>query len=336
MAVTTWTANTRVERWRKEFAYEASWPKFMKKFTGGDDTSVIQRLDDLKTQRGKSVHIDLITQLAGDGVSDDGTRAGNEENIVNYEQEITLGATWHGTLSKGPIEEKRVLYDFRKVSLRLLKDWFNKHLDDDLITVLSASPTRTLGADDGGTPRIDSASESSLVAADKITVADIRLLRALAEDPYTSTHVPIKPITYNGSEYYLLVLGTESMYDLKNDSEYQQIMRDAWWRGEKNPLFRDAQMITLDNVIVHKYKGITSSDTYGVGDVIHAELNLFMGAQAAVLALGSDHTWHEETVDRGKQLSVGGTLIYEVAKTKFNSIDQAVIAYYCATTDLSA
>lgn len=335
MPVTTWASATQVERWTKEFAYEASFPKFMKLFTGGNDSFAIQRIPDLKTQRGKSVHIDLITQLAGAGVDDDGTRSGNEENIVNYEQEIVLGATWHGTLSKGPIEEKRVLYDFRKISLRLLKDWFNKKLDTKLITALEASPTRTLGADDGGTPRIDSASKSGLAAADKITVADIRLLRALAEDPYTSTHVPIKPITMKGQEYFLLVLGTESMYDLQNDSEYLQIMREAWWRGEKNPIFRDAEFVTLNNVIIHKFKGINAFDDGG-GDSVHGETNLFLGAQAAVLALGSDHKWHEETVDRGKQLSIGGTLIYKVAKTKFNSIDQATIAYYTATTDLSA
>ncbi len=341
MPVTTWTSNTQVERWRKEFAYEASWPKFLKKFAG-DETAMIQRLDDLKTQRGKSVHIDLITQLEGDGVADDGTRAGNETKIQNYEQEVTLGAIWQGTLSKGPIEGKRVLYDFRKVSLRLLTDWHQKHIDDDFMTVLSASPTRTLGADDGGTPRIDSSAKSGLVEADKITVADIRLMRAIAEDPYTSGDVPIKTITINGGEYYVLILGTESYYDLKNDSEYQQIMREAWWRGDKNPLFRDAEMVTLDNVIVHKYMGIQSYDNGGAGSDEHGELNLFCGAQAGVLALGSDHTWHEETVDRGKQLSIGGTLIYEAAKTVFGTktagadSDQSVIAYYCATTDLSA
>lgn len=331
MAVTQWASATQVERWTKEFAYEASFPKFMSKFAGNDDTFAIQRLSDLKTQRGKSIHIDLITQLEGAGVDDDGTRTNNEENIVNYEQEITLGATWHGTLSKGPIEEKRVLYDFRKISLRLLKDWFNKKLDTKLITALETSPTRSLGADDGGTPRIDGSAKSGLVSADKITIADIRLMRALAEDPYTSTHVPIKPITMNGTEYFLLVLGTESFYDLKNDPEYNQLMRDAWWRGDKNPLFRDAALITLDNVIVHKFKGINSYDS-----PTHGETNLFLGAQSAVLALGSGHKWHEETVDRGKQLSIGGTLIYKVAKTKFSSIDQSLIAYYCATTDLSA
>ena len=335
MAVTIWASATQVERWTKEFAYEASFPRFMKKFAGNDDSFAIQRIPDLKEQRGKSVHIDLITQLEGTGVEGDGTRTGNEENIVNYEQEIVLGATWHGTLSKGPLEGKRVLYDFNKISLRLLKEWFQKLMDTKLITALETSPTRTLGADDGGTPRIDSASKSGLATADKITVADIRLLRAIAEDPYTSTHIPIKPIMVKGEEFYLLVLGTESFYDLKNDAEYQQLMREAWWRGSKNPLFRDAKLVTLDNVIVHKFKGINSFDDGG-GASVHGETNLFMGAQAAVIALGSGHKWHQETVDRGKQESIGGTLIYKIDKTKFNSVDQAVIAYYAATTDLSA
>jgi len=126
----------------------------------------------------------------------------------------------------------------------------------------------------------------------------------------------------------------ESSYDLQADSEYQQLFRDAWWRGEKNPLFRDAKIV-INNVIVHEYEGISSFDDGG-GSTVHGELNLFMGAQAAIFARGGDHTWHEETVDRGNKLAITGGVIYELAKTKFNSIDFGTIAYYCSTTDLSA
>ena len=136
-----------------------------------------------------------------------------------------------------------------------------------------------------------------------------------------------------GKKHYLLILGAESMYDLKNDSEYNQILRDAWWRGEKNPIFSDASVV-IDGVIIHEFEGIQSFDNGG-GASVHGELNLFVGAQGAVMAVGGSHVWHEEMVDRGRQLSIGGTLIYEIAKTKFNSIDQSVIAYYVATTDLS-
>jgi len=199
--------------------------------------------------------------------------------------------------------------------------------------VMSASPTRTLGADDGRDPRIDSASKSGLVDADLTTVSDIRLLHTLAKKPATAGNPRIKPIIFKGKKYYLLILGSESMYDLKEDSEYNQILRDAWWRGEKNPIFSDASVV-IDGVIIHEFEGIQSFDDGG-GATVHGELNLFVGAQGAVFLEGGGTDWHEEMVDRGRQLSIGGTLIYEIAKTKFNGIDQAVIAYYAATTDLS-
>lgn len=340
MTITTWQSDTAVERWVSEFMIEAGPAEFMEKFIGDDETHFIQRKRTLENEKGKSVHIDLITEIpqSSGGVTGDNTRAGNEVPLINFEQEITLDALWQGTLSKGPLHTQQHLYDFRKLSLRQLGEWFRVNKDVDLVTVLSASPTRTLGADDGGTPRIDSAtSKSGLAVADKITVADIRLLKALAKKPYTSGDPRIKPIMMDGEKFYLLLITTESWVDLQSDSEYQQLFRDAHVRGGKNPLFRDAKTI-INNVLVHEYENIQTFDDGG-GASVHGSLNLFLGAQAAVILqtkTGDNMMWHEEKVDRGKQLSIGGTQIFEIAKTNFDSNDQSVIAYYVASTDLSA
>ena len=340
MTVTTWTPNTAVERWVSEFMFEAGPAEFMEKFIGDDDTHFIQRVRTLENQKGKSVHIDLITEIpqSSAGVIGDGTRAGNEVQLVNFEQEIILDALWKGTLSKGPLHGQQQPYEFQKLSLRQLGEWFRVNKDVDLITTLSASPTRTLGADDGGTPRIDSSSKSGLIDADKITVADIRLLKALAKKPYTSGNPRIRPVMIDGERFYILLITTESWVDLQADPEYQQLFRDAGVRGGKNPLFRDAKTI-INNVLVHEYENIETFDDAGAGSDIHGSLNLFLGAQAAVILqtkTGNNMMWHEETVDRGKQLSIGGTAIFEIAKTKFDGNDQSVIAYYVASTDLSA
>ncbi|KKL53015.1 hypothetical protein LCGC14_2279670 [marine sediment metagenome] len=339
MTVTTWSSDTAVERWVSAFMVEAGPAEFMEKFIGDDETHFLQRKRTLENQKGKSVHIDLITEIpqSSGGVTGDNTRAGNEVPLINFEQEMTLDALWQGTLSKGPLQTQQQLYDFRKLSLRGLGEWFRVNKDIDLVTVLSASPTRTLSADDGGVPVIDSGSKANLIAADKITVADIRLLKALAKKPYTSGHPRIKPVMIDGERFYILLITTESWVDLQADSEYQQLFRDAHVRGSKNPLFRDAKTI-INNVLVHEYENIQTFDDGG-GASVHGSLNLFLGAQAAVILQtkkGDNMMWHEETVDRGKQLSIGGTQIFEIAKTNFNSIDQSVIAYYTSSTDLSA
>ena len=141
----------------------------------------------------------------------------------------------------------------------------------------------------------------------------------------------------DGEKFYLLLITTESWVDLQADPEYQQLFRDAGVRGGKNPLFRDAKTI-INNVLVHEYENIETFDDGG-GATIHGSLNLFLGAQAAVILqtkTANNMMWHEETVDRGKQTSIGGTSIFEIAKTKFDGNDQSVIGYYVASIDMSA
>lgn len=322
-----------VTKWRKRFAIEATAARFFEIVVGPGKDSIIQRLTDFENERGDTIKIDLKYLLTSDGVSGDGTRAGNEEQIEYARQDVVLGSLWNGTIDTGKLRNQAVLYDFREESLESLADWHGDKKDEEIVTTLSASPTRALGADAGGTPVYDSDAKTNLVAADVITVSDIRRLKALAGRPHVSTDVRIRPFVRNGKKYFMLVLGPETMLHLKDDSTYESYLENAWWRGDKNPLFSDAEVI-IDRVIIHEFDGILSFDDGGSG-AVHGEQNLFLGAQAAVISMTKDGVdWNEEEVDRGNKQAIGGTIIRTIDKTVFKSRDMACISYYCATDAL--
>lgn len=324
-----------VTRWRKRFAIEATAARFFEIVVGPGKDSIIQRLTNLEGQRGDTIKIDLKYLLKSAGVSGDGTRAGNEEQIQYARQDVVLDSLWNGTIDEGKLRNQAVLYNFREESMESLADWHADKKDEEIVETLSASPTRALGADDGGTPAYDATAKSNLVAADVITVGDIRRLKALATKPRVATDVRIRPFIRNGKKYFMLVLGTESMLELKKDSTYESYLENAWWRGDKNPLFSDAEVI-IDRVIIHEFEGILDFDDGGSG-AVHGEQNLFLGAQAAVISMTKDGTdWNEEEVDRGNKQAIGGTIIRTIDKTVFDSRDMAVISYYCATSALQA
>ena len=91
-------------------------------------------------------------------------------------------------------------------------------------------------------------------------------------------------------------------------------------RGMDNPLFTGA-LGMWDGVVVHEHDMIQKM----TDNSVNANRNLFLGAQAGLVAFGGDHAWHEETVDRGNKLSVSAAIIYEMSKAKFNSKDFSVI-----------
>lgn len=334
MAETTWNSSLSIERWSKEFFRQASVPEFMKRFMGKSAQNIFQEKTELKKSKGDKIHFGLIMKLVGSGVTGDNTMAGNDEDLVTYEFNATIDQLRNSVLSKGKVNDKRTTLDFRKEALDALKIWFGEQLDSDMFSVLSASPTRTLGADSGGTPRINSAAKSGLVSGDVIDLADISLLKTLAVRPKGSDQVKIRPIKVDGKSYYVYIMGPESAREIKDPgSEWSQAQREAAARGKDNPVFSGALGI-YDGVILHTHENISSFDDGG-GASVHGEQNLFLGAQAGVFAYGGDYTWHEETVDRGNKLAVTGGLIYEAAKTKFNSEDFACISHYVATTDLT-
>lgn len=78
--------------------------------------------------------------------------------------------------------------------------------------------------------------------------------------------------------------------------------------------------------MIHEYERILTYATWGSGGATPGARALLLGAQAGVHAYAQYPHWYEKLFQYNRIPGVATDLIYEVAKTVFNSEDFGVIA----------
>ena len=340
MSEVQWNSAREVSRWRKDLFTQAKADTYMSRFFGGSNAA-IHVLTDLSGTRGKDVTFGLKMKIEGSGVTGDNTLAGNEVAIDTYTQTVALDQLRQGVLSKGKMADKKVLIDFRKEALESLKIWFAETMEKDLIDALSGEVGVMANGQNTGSYAFSdldytiwnnngtittTTPDASLDTNDVITPALIS--QAVARMKLLNPKV--RPIRVSGKDYYLLLVHPETAHELKNNTVWQSAQQYAMPRGIDNPLFT-GMLGMWDGVVVHEHDLIQKVTVNSV----NANRNLMLGAQAAVVAFGGDHQWHEETVDRGNKLSISASIIYEMARTVFNAKDFGVQEVVCYTTSLT-
>ena len=122
-----------------------------------------------------------------------------------------------------------------------------------------------------------------------------------------------------GTEFYHVFMCPQGVAQLKQDSDFLANLRNAGPRGESNPLF-SGSMITQDGLIIHEFRHVYNSTTWGSGGNVPGQAVLFCGAQALGMADIGLPYWDEETFDYGNQHGVSIGKIFGLLKPKFNSI----------------
>jgi N4-gp56 family major capsid protein len=86
-----------------------------------------------------------------------------------------------------------------------------------------------------------------------------------------------------------------------------------------NPIFKGGAGI-WDNVVIHTHPYVvTSLDGLGGIQLGHA---LFLGAQAACMAVAQEPDWVEDpTIDYGNKVGFKSSMIFGIQKANFNSED---------------
>jgi len=101
MALTNFASLTDDQKlvWSRDVWQDARDQAFISKFLGTSDSSVIQRITELtKTEKGEEVIMFLLADLVDDGVVGDNEREGNEEEMMSYDDKITIDLISHGYL----------------------------------------------------------------------------------------------------------------------------------------------------------------------------------------------------------------------------------------------
>jgi N4-gp56 family major capsid protein len=353
MAQTNFAALTDEEKtiWSMDFWRKARNESFSAKFTGTSESSLIQRITELKkSEKGARAVITLVNDLEGDGRAGDRQLEGNEEALTSEEQVIQIDQIRHANRNKGRMSDQRSIVNFREQSRDKLAYWasdrvdqmhflslagvgFNYHTNgaprvgSDLPLLEFAADVRAPTAGryfvvEGGTDRdgvlTPNGDQANITAAGGVLRWDILVdLKAYAEAHY------IRPIRMNnGISFYHVFVTPQAFRDLKKDPDYLANVRNAGVRGQSNELFKGTDTIMVDGLAISSFRhvynttGAASGSKWGGGTVDGCRL-AFCGAQALGYADIGNSEWDEERFDYKNQNGISIAKILGLLKPQF-------------------
>lgn len=354
MALTTIQSNNKLVKFRQDITLEYFQGNQFTPYMGDSPTSIIQRINDLKSG-GEQVNVPLVTQLDGDGVGS-GTLVGNEENIDNYG--MRLWVDWaRNAVKTNKAETQKTSVDIFGKATPLLSNWGKRKQRDELILAMhalpSTSPPAALGSSAG--QRVNGIIYSAATAAqknawntansdrvlygnavgnyvsgnhasslanidatdDRAKASTLSLLKDIAES--ASPHIT-PYMTEDGYEHYVLFVGSRVFRDFKADPTIYAANRDARAREgggmDKNPIFMDGDLL-YDGVIIRKIPqmdALTTVASAGASSIAVAPI--FLCGQSAVgFAWGQmPRPTQLDETDYGFNKGVGVEMAYGIGK----------------------
>lgn len=131
METTLATASER-QIWISKYLQEYVRASQFKPYMGKDNSNIIIVKYEMETERGKTINIPLITRLKGDGVTGSQVLEGNEEEIGNYNQAISID--WRRNAVTVPKSTSfKTEINLLDAAKPLLRNWEAEKLRDDLI-----------------------------------------------------------------------------------------------------------------------------------------------------------------------------------------------------------
>jgi N4-gp56 family major capsid protein len=344
MALTTVTTNLVEQKWDNDFFASYVRSNRFNRYMGTDSNAVIQIKEDLTKAAGDRIHLALVTELTGAGVTGDSLLEGNEEALSQYECPITV-ATRRNAVAVTMNQEQFTGIDLRNAAKAQLKNWSMKKLRTDIINALGSTDGTTAYASaseankdawlvanndrvrfgDGSVGGYTDHSADLALITSPMTLSKeiVSKLRATAE----AASPLIRPVTVGeDSETFVMFVGSGAFRDLKAD--LAQTLREAEMRGDGNPLFKDGDLY-YDGVVIRKIQDIPATGTVGASSA-RIEPVYLCGAQALGIA------WAQRTRSRTEERDYGfvhGVAIHEmlgVKKMLFNSKQHGLVTGYVA------
>jgi N4-gp56 family major capsid protein len=335
-------ANIAIKVWSRKAFNDAVKATTYGKLTGSSDRSIVQVKSELKKDKGDKITFGLRSLPTGIGVQDDETLEGNEEGLDFRDFAIFLGEKRHAIKVDLNLSAQRSMFDVKQEAKDALQEWLEDYLDTTFFEYLAGAGVGVAGASKyhprgplGGnallapsTDRIvfggtGNTARNTLLVSDTMTLA---VLDKVAEKLKLATPTMRKP-QFNGKNMWVVILHPYQVNDLRSNTgtgQWMDITRAVVQGGKENPFEGEAVGIYREMLIIESTR-IPTFTNGGAGANILGARGLVLGAQAAVVAHGNDTDgWGkmslvERTFDYGKRYGVGITMIWGMAKARFNN-----------------
>jgi len=346
MTLTTVTSNLKEQVWDNDFFTSYVRANRFKRYMGTTTNSVIQLKEDLTKKAGDKIHLALVAELTGAGVTGNTLLEGSEEALSQYEFGITV-STLRNAVAVTDNEQQYTGITLRDAAKEQLKNWAMKKLRTDIITQLGA--IWTSGTGNVAYASASEANRDAFLAANSdrfmfgdgsvggytdhsadllLTTAAMKLTRTVVSKAKARAETAspiIRPVVVGeDSENYVLFCGPGAFRDLKADLETPN--QNAMNRGSSNPLFNDGDL-EWDGVVIRKIQEIATLGTVG-GASARIEPYYLCGAQALGMAWAQRTKSTTDTRDYGFVKGGGIHELRGVEKIIFNGKQHGVFTGY--------
>ncbi len=326
------------EQWSKEVFGEYLGQNPFYGFMSNSSNAILQIKEELTKASGDAITVQLRAKLSGAGVTGDTTLKGNEEDLVFYDQRITVDTLRHAVMLRGEMSEQRAAFDLRNQAKEALVDWASDKLRNEIITALTDTSagrdqTRYLyGADDANW---DATHATGLLNIDATNdVLTTNMISKAKRKAVLEGSRKVRPfLIKNGKqteEVYVMFAHSYAIRDLLNDQAFKDVNihlpatfgDSALVHGQRYKGMWDGVMIYE----VAEMPVIAGAGAAGI-DVAH---NLLCGAQAAAVAWGKRTNYKEDVDDYGHENGFAIDEIRGVEKLVFNNVDHGVVHVFTA------
>jgi len=280
------------EFWAAALLWEAQKQMFWFSYEGpqGSGMPVIRKDELTKNSAGDTIHVQTISLLTGSGItSDTGNLTGNEEELSLGQITVTVTILAHA-VKWTKYANQQALFDIRTTAQTALSIWLSDKMDLKVFSTFASEQTTNILYAGNATSVADLGTDDTLstTTLDKIKVA-LEMNRAM----------PIK--TSNGDKYFIVVVHPYDAYNLRQDSTWLQVQREAQSRGDNNPIFTGAMGI-YNGMIIRISENVTNSAS-------KSKLVAF-GGEFMVKAYGQLPAWMEQVDDYARKIGIGTDVVY--------------------------
>jgi N4-gp56 family major capsid protein len=299
---------------------------YFQRFMGGGNDSIVNVNTKLTASKGDDVRFGLVKRNTNRAIVD-GTLEGNEQNLTDLYDNVTIHKYRLGIRTEGEMDVKRPFWDLNSTMRSNLKTQGGEEIDQLCMDALVDSPTKIFY---GGA----ATSTTTLTANDKLTPELISKAKTWAKNGGNRAQTPLRPVRVDGKNYFVMVVHDDTLFDLNRNSEFNQSRREAEVRGKENPIFTGAYAVH-DGVVIHSHENVPLTTDWGSGSDVNGSKCTLMGAQSLLWAWGRRPRLVEADFDYENEVGLEWSMLAGVKKPKFDSLDYGSIGVYVARTKIS-
>lgn len=370
MAETLLATASEKQIWVTDYLREYVRQSGLMPYMSTKQNAIIRVRNELQTTAGSAINVPLIGRLKGSGVTGSQVLEGNEEDLENLNDRVTVNWRRNGVVVPKSTSFRTEI-DLLNAAREALIDWEAERLRDTLLTemgsviipgavdangipgtdtsisyaaasaaqrnaYLAANVDRILfGAAVGNSSSLNWATSAANVdnVADRLSANIVSLAKRMARTP-SNNQRKIRPFrTENGQEFYVMFAPSLPFRDLKNDAAIQQANRDARAR-EGNGMDRNPIFqdgdLMWDGVIIREIPELPLGAGAGASGIQTAQ-SFLCGQSALCVAYGQQpNPVTDPTRDYGFRPGVAVETLVGQKKVSYGGVQYGMVSVITA------